>query len=53
MIETAERILLERGLAVRGDRVAMAAGVPPNQDLATNLLKLHVVGEVARGMGRR
>ena len=53
MIETAERILLERGLAVRGDRVAMAAGVPPNQDLATNLLKLHVVGEVARGIGRR
>ena len=53
MIETAERILVERGLAVRGDRVAMAAGVPPNQDLATNLLKLHVVGEVARGIGRR
>jgi hypothetical protein len=31
----------------------MAAGVPPNQDLATNLLKLHVVGEVTRGIGRR
>jgi pyruvate kinase len=53
MIETAERILVERGFAARGDRVAMAAGVPPNQDLATNLLKLHVVGEVARGIGRR
>ena len=51
MIDTADRILLERGLAARGDRVAMAAGVPPNQDLATNLLKLHVVGEVARGIG--
>jgi len=53
MIATADRILMERGLAVRGDRVAMAAGVPPNQDLATNLLKLHVVGQVARGMGQR
>jgi len=53
MIDTAERILLERGLAVRGDRVAMAAGVPPNQDAATNLLKLHTVGERASGVGRR
>jgi pyruvate kinase len=53
MIRTAERILVERGLAKRGDRIAMAAGVPPNQDLATNLLKLHVVGEASRGMGRR
>jgi pyruvate kinase len=53
MVRTAERILVERGLAKRGDRVAMAAGVPPNQDLATNLLKLHVVGEAARGLGRR
>lgn len=53
MIRTAERILVERGLAKRGDRIAMAAGVPPNQDLATNLLKLHVVGEATRGVGRR
>jgi pyruvate kinase len=53
MIRAADQILLERGLAARGDRVAMAAGVPPNQELATNLLKLHVVGEVSRGMGRR
>ncbi|MBN2113718.1 MAG: pyruvate kinase [Acidimicrobiia bacterium] len=53
MIDAADRILLQRGLAARGDRVAMAAGVPPNQDLATNLLKLHVVGEETRGMGRR
>jgi pyruvate kinase len=53
MIDTAERILLERGLAVRGDGVAMAAGVPPNQDAATNLLKLHTVGERASGVGRR
>jgi len=53
MIETADRILLERGLAARGERVAMAAGVPPNQDAATNLLKLHTVGGSASGVGRR
>lgn len=55
MIAAAERILLERGLASPGDRVAMAAGVPPNQDASTNLLKLHTVGESARGVdaGRR
>jgi len=53
MIATAERILLERGLVAPGDRVAMAAGVPPNQDASTNLLKLHTVGESTRGMNRR
>jgi pyruvate kinase len=53
MIDTAERILLESGLAVPGDRVAMAAGVPPNQDASTNLLKLHTVGESGSGVGRR
>jgi pyruvate kinase len=52
MIGTAEQILLERGLAVPGDRVAMAAGIPPNRDATTNLLKLHVVGESSSGMGR-
>jgi pyruvate kinase len=53
MIEAADRVLQERGLAVRGDKVAMVAGVPPNRDQATNLLKLHVVGQAARGIGRR
>ena len=53
MIEAAERILLERGLAARGERLAMAAGVPPNQDAATNLLKLHTLGGSASGVGRR
>jgi len=53
MIRAADRILLERGLAVPGDRVAMAAGVPPGRDLGTNLLKLHVVGEATRGIQRR
>jgi pyruvate kinase len=51
MIEAAERLLLRRGLAAPGERVAMAAGVPPGKDAATNLLKLHVVGKgrAARG----
>ena len=53
MIRTADRILVERGLAAPGDRVAMAAGAPPGQDLATNLLKLHVVGEASGGLKGR
>jgi pyruvate kinase len=53
MIEAADRILQERGLAKRGDKVALVAGAPPNRDQATNLLKLHVVGEATRGIGRR
>jgi pyruvate kinase len=43
MIAAAERILVERGISEPGDRVAMAAGVPPNRRASTNLLKLHVV----------
>lgn len=53
MIEGAERILLKRRLVRRGDRVAIAAGVPPNQDAATNLLKLHTVGKPDAGMSGR
>ncbi len=48
MIAAAERVLVERGLAKPGDRVAMAAGIPPNRKASTNLLKLHVIGEWAR-----
>ena len=44
MIAEAERILLEMGLVARGEPVAMAAGIPPNQQASTNLLKLHVFG---------
>ena len=48
MIATAERILVERGIASPGERVAMSAGIPPNQRASTNLLKLHVIGESGR-----
>ena len=49
MIAEAERILLTLGLASRGERVAMAAGIPPNQQASTNLLKLHVLGSESAG----
>jgi len=44
MIAQAERLLVDRGLAAPGEWVAMIAGIPPNQQASTNLLKLHVVG---------
>lgn len=50
MIDAAERILLERGIVAPGDWVAMAAGIPPNQQASTNLLKLHVIGSEAAGI---
>jgi pyruvate kinase len=50
MIEEASRILLERGMVHPGDWVAMAAGIPPNQQASTNLLKLHVVGADSNGL---
>jgi pyruvate kinase len=50
MIEEAARLLLERGMVEPGDSLAMAAGIPPNQQASTNLLKLHVVGSGANGI---
>jgi pyruvate kinase len=53
MIEEASRILLECGMVRPGDWVAMAAGIPPNQQASTNLLKLHVVGSATEGVPGR
>jgi pyruvate kinase len=55
MIAEAEEMLLALGLVSRGESVAMAAGIPPNQQASTNLLKLHVVGTRVAGSpsGRR
>jgi len=50
MIQEAERQLLERGMVKAGDWMAMAAGIPPNQQASTNLLKLHVVGAGSDGL---
>jgi pyruvate kinase len=44
MIAHAEELLLQRDLVSPGEWVAMIAGIPPNQQSSTNLLKLHVVG---------
>ena len=45
MIAAAEKHLEKAGICQRGDGVVMVAGVPPNQQASTNLIKLHVVGE--------
>jgi len=44
-IAALDGLLLERGLAKRGDLVALVAGSPLAHAGATNLLKLHTVGE--------
>jgi len=49
MIASAEAYLLENGLCSSGDDVVMLAGIPPNQQASTNLLKLHRIGAVAKG----
>ncbi len=48
MLAAAEKHLEKDGLAERGDVVVMVAGIPPNQQASTNLLKLHVIGERSR-----
>lgn len=50
-ISAASSILESKGLAERGQRVVMVAGVPPNQSASTNLVKVHEIGEDSGGMG--
>jgi hypothetical protein len=38
-------------VAGKGDRVVMVAGVPPNVRASTNLVKVHVIGELSGGLG--
>ena len=45
MIAAAEKYLEKAGICERGEGVVMVAGVPPNQQASTNLIKLHVIGE--------
>ncbi len=45
MLAAAEKHLEKAGLCARGDGVVMVAGVPPNEQASTNLIKLHVIGE--------
>lgn len=53
-------VAIERGLSTelckRGDRVIITAGVPVGESGTTNLLKVHVIGDViakGQGIGRR
>lgn len=45
MLAAAEKYLEKAGICQRGEGVVMVAGVPPNQQASTNLIKLHVIGE--------
>ena len=46
MVETMVRAAQEQGLVARGDRVVLTAGIPFGSGRKTNMLKVHVVGEV-------
>lgn len=50
-LAAAADILEREGVASKGDRVVMVAGVPPNVQAATNLVKVHVIGELSGGLG--
>ncbi len=45
MLETASKMLLERGLVSTGEQVVYVAGVPPGVARSTNVLKLHRIGD--------
>ncbi|HLF60630.1 MAG TPA: pyruvate kinase [Acidimicrobiia bacterium] len=47
----ASSILESEGLAASGDTVVMVAGVPPNLQASTNLLKVQVIGDHPGGFG--
>ena len=48
MFAAAEKYLEKTGICERGEGVVMIAGVPPNSQASTNLVKLHVIGERLR-----
>jgi pyruvate kinase len=49
MIAAAEKFLEREGICERGMAVIMVAGIPPNIQASTNLMKVHVIGERDRG----
>jgi pyruvate kinase len=49
MVAYAEKYLEKQGLCGRGDGVVIVAGVPPNEQASTNIMKLHVIGDRLRG----
>ncbi len=50
MIASAEKYLEKSGLCEPGEGVVMVAGIPPNEEASTNLMKIHTIGERARGV---
>jgi hypothetical protein len=50
MIAAAEKFLEKERLCKRGDTVVMVAGIPPNRQASTNLVKVHMVGERSEGV---
>lgn len=44
-------ILASEGIANPGETVVMVAGVPPNFQASTNLVKVHVIGETPGSLG--
>jgi len=49
MIAAAEKFLEKEGICEPGEAVVMVAGIPPNLQASTNLIKVHIVGERQRG----
>lgn len=49
MIAAAEKFLEKEGICTSGEAVVMVAGIPPNEQASTNLIKVHIVGERHRG----
>ena len=50
-IAAAASILEAEGVAKEGETVVMVAGVPPNFQASTNLVKVHRIGELSGGLG--
>lgn len=50
-IAAAARMLQEEGIAETGETIVMVAGVPPNFQASTNLVKVHRIGELSGGLG--
>ncbi|HEU4320166.1 MAG TPA: pyruvate kinase [Acidimicrobiia bacterium] len=50
-IAAAAEILSAEGVVAQGETVVMVAGVPPNFQASTNLVKVHQIGEIAGALG--
>jgi len=46
MVETMVRVALEQGLVAWGDPVVLTAGIPFGSGRKTNMLKVHMVGQI-------